>query len=329
MSKGQINSVLGPISPDKLGATLMHEHFVASFDGWVSDQTIVPYQRDKIMEINLKWLKEVKDLGIQTVVDATSNDLCRDPILMRNLSQKSGLNIICATGLYYENLGAAHYWNFLRDNGSSIEEMIYEMMVKEITVGIGDTGVKAGVIKVATGRGHATGYELAVVRAGGRASKDTGVPVITHTEGPTLGPEQADWLMATGANPKQIMIGHMNNSNNILYHQSILLRPDVSLGFDRTGLNPPIAGGTLAEIEATIAKLCSMGYAGRICLSHDYVGYWHTRKFEWADGGHQEEYHYPTYISTQAIPHLKALGVTREQINQIMVENPKRLFTGH
>jgi len=320
--RGQVNSVLGVIALEELGATLMHEHFSFTFPGWYADATIAPYDVEKFVEPNLVWLKEVKELGIDTVVDATPNDCGRDPLLYKTLAQKSGINIICSTGLYDEHSGASRYWTFRQGMGFGIEAEIHEMFFKEITEGIGNTGVRAGVIKVGTSMGEITPYETAVLKAAARAGKETGVPIITHTEGPTMGPEQADLFLGEGIDPTQVMIGHMNNSSDINYHLSILERPGFVIGFDRTSLGPS------DELEHIIVELCQRGYADRICLSHDYVPMWLGRHFEFPDmyKAYVAEYH-PTYVSAKFIPRLKAAGVTQEQIDTIMIANPRKLFT--
>jgi len=66
-----INSVLGQISPDKLGQTLMHENFTFSVPGWFADATIAPEDYKAALETNLGIIKVAKTWGIKTIVDAT------------------------------------------------------------------------------------------------------------------------------------------------------------------------------------------------------------------------------------------------------------------
>lgn len=322
---GQINTVLGPISADELGPTLMHEHIAWSYPGWYADESVAPYDRAEIKKVARKVLRDVKAVGIQTVVDAGTNDTGgRDPYLLRELAKKSGVNIICSTGLYYEHGGAPGYWTFRQGFGYKIEDEICELFVKEITEGIGKSNVRAGVIKIGSSLGEITAYEQAVFKAAAKAQQKTGVPIITHTEGPTMGPEQADLLISLGVKPEKIMIGHMNNSNDIDYHREILKR-GVYIAFDRTGIG---LRSDTEKMVGIIADLCKEGYTNRICLSHDSIAVWLGRPVDWGPWQPYIEDWYPTFVSEVVVELLKDEELTDDDIHMMMVENPKRLFSG-
>lgn len=331
LSLRQVNTVLGPIPSNSLGVTLMHEHIIFGYAGWYADETIAPFQKKRIMEAALPVLLDIKNAGIDTIVDATTNDSGgRDGKclkVLKELARKSRLNIILATGLTYDQHGASAYWKTRQEMlNRNIKEEISQLFIAEIMHGIKNSGIKAGVIKVGTSQGQITPYEEVVLKAAARAQSETGVPIITHTEGPTMGPQQADILIGAGANPKQIMIGHMNNSEDTSYHLSILERPDVSLGFDRTGMGLLPSHNKIVSI---ISELCRKGFNSRICLSHDYIVAMLGRPSPWpepikpllAD-------FYPTFIIQKLIPALMEAGITREQIDEIMIRNPQRLFEG-
>ena len=149
---GQVMGVLGPISGDKLGQTLIHEHMAFAYPNHFADESVAPYDRKAVEAKCLKMLEDIKAVGVKTVVDPAMNDVGgRDPILLKNLAKKSGLNIIVATGLYWEGEGGSRYYKWNQAVGRNIEDDIYELFKREITVGIGKTGVKAGVIKLASG----------------------------------------------------------------------------------------------------------------------------------------------------------------------------------
>jgi phosphotriesterase-related protein len=267
-------------------------------------------------------LKELKALGINTVVDPNMADMGgRDAGVLRNASKKTGVHTIMATGLYWEGMGGAAHYKFLQDVGRNIEQDIYELFMHEIKVGIDQTGVKAGLIKLASSDPHMTEYEKIVFRAGVRAAKETGLPITTHCQGPYVGPEQMDFLLSLGANPERIIIGHQNNSTDLNYFLRQLERPGFFLGFDRTGFSDPKA-------EDCIIELVNRGYANRIMLSHDYVATWLGRPFTMTGDRFTEEYWYPTYIHKKFIPRMKAAGVTDEQIKTMLVDNPRRWFAG-
>jgi phosphotriesterase-related protein len=324
---GMINSVLGPISPDKLGTTLVHEHFTFAYPGWFADETMAPYDYKIVLKTNLGVIKRAQKYGIKTIIDATTNDVGgRNPMLYKELAKKTGMNIICSTGLYTEHEGSPAYWKTRVVWGTDISKLMAELFIKEINQGIGKTGVKAGVIKCGTsGGGPISPYETAVLKAAVVAQKATGVPIITHTDGPLGGVEQADLFLAEGANPKKVMIGHVSNSKDIEYHKAILAK-GVYVAFDRIGLE--IITPTDINVK-NIAELCKLGYANQIMLSHDTVNVWLGRPIE------VPQQYIPAFanwridfISEKVVPALKAQGVTDEQIKTMMVDNPRNLFLG-
>ena len=322
---GMVNTVLGPVSPDKLGTTLMHEHFVFAYPGWFADATIAPDNYQEILKTDLGVINTAKKYGIKTIVDATPNDTGgRNPLLYKDLAKKTGINIICSTGLYTEHEGSPAYWKTKAVWGMDLPKMMSELFIKEITEGIGKTGVKAGVIKVGSSP-KMTDYEMAVHKAAVMAQKATGVPIITHTEGPTGGVEQADFLLKEGADPKKVMVGHVSNSRDIEYHKAILAK-GVYIAFDRIGLD--IITPFDVNVK-NVAGLCQLGFADKIMLSHDTVNVWLGRqvvlpeKFAKAFDNWRID-----HISKDFIPALKAQGVTDEQIKTMMVDNPKNLFLG-
>ncbi len=323
-----VNTVLGPVPAEKLGTTLVHEHFVFAYPGWSADATIAPYDFSEALVTNLGVIEAAQRHGIETVIDATTNDVGgRDPELYKVLAKATGLNIICSTGIYTEHEGSPAYFKTRQEwYGTDITKMISEIFITEITKGIGTSGVKAGVIKVGTsGGGPISRYETAVLKEAVVAQKATGVPIITHTDGPAGGVEQAELFLSEGADPKKVMIGHVSNSGDINYHRAILEK-GVYIAFDRIGLD--IYNPTQVIVE-NIAQLCKEGYANRIMLSHDTVNYWIGRPYEPPEPALKALADWRIdHISRNVIPALKERGVTDEQIRIMMVENPKNLFLG-
>ena len=316
-----VMTVTGPVSVDRLGMTLMHEHFTFAYPGWFADDSLTPYNREAAEMICLKVLEDVKKLGVKTIVDATPADVGgRDPVLLRNLSIKSGINIIAATGLFPESVGAAGYYKLQSTmRGRNLEEDLYELFSTELTVGIRGSGVKAGLLKVATGDPIISDYESKVIKVAVRVAKEMGVSIITHTEGPMVGPAQQNLFLRFGANPERVMIGHQNNSEAIEYALSELEKPGFYLGFDR--INPLMSTAS----EDNIVTLVAQGYGDRIMLSHDCIFIWLGRP-----GNLPQQFAdwYPDYLFKKLLPKMRAAGVTDERISGILVDNPRRFFGG-
>lgn len=313
-----INTVLGAIAPDKLGKTLIHEHILFGFAGWQANDTITPFNREECIKTSMNALKELKTYGVSTFVDATPNDCGRDATLLKEISEKTGVTIICSTGLYAESEGGSAYFKFrARVDGNTVTE-IHELFAKELTSGIGTTGIKAGVIKVGTGHGQITQYEEMVLKAAARAQKETGISIMTHTGAGTMGLEQIDILTSEGADPKRIVIGHICGSSDINYHISLLQR-EVYIAFDKLGMEyfPEDQSDTVKE--ACIIELISRGLTNKILLSHDSIRWWLGKQFVTPS---------PTHIFKNVIPALKEAGITDEQINTILIENPRIFLAG-
>ena len=224
-----INTVTGTVTTDKLGTTLMHEHLLVGWAGWELDCKAPRFDRKTALRQAVQRLKQLKDLGLSTFLDPCPNDIGRDVVFMAETADASGVNIICTTGLYKEDLGNTVYMK-----QRSADE-IAEIYTAELTEGIGETGIKAALIKCATGKDHITEYEQKCLRAAARASKRTGAPITTHTDDGTMGREQLDIFESEGVDLAKVIIGHSCGSADLRYHTDMLDR-GCFLGFDRFGL---------------------------------------------------------------------------------------------
>ena len=327
MSNIQVNTVLGPISPDDMGPTLPHEHLCYGYPGWEGDATIAPLDPEGMIAHGVEVLEELKQRGLGTYVDATTNDCGRQPEIMREVSKKTGIHIICSTGYYYEEEGAPVYWKF-RSTLGDIRGELHELFLKEVTEGIRDTGIKAGAIKVGSSKGEITPYEKLLFEAAAKVQAQTGVPIITHTQGGTMGPQQARLLMDAGADPKRIQIGHMSDNLNIDY-QIATLETGVFVAWDRMGLQG-VAGCPMDEERYDVlAELIKRGYAGQIMISHDFIINWLGRPLNLPAPLLQLLAQWnPTHLFDHIIPQLEKRGVTQEQIRTIVEDNPRRLYGG-
>jgi phosphotriesterase-related protein len=321
-----INTVAGTIPAESLGKTLVHEHIIASFAGWECDALARPYDREKIVKISMARVGPVKDFGVKSIVDATPIDLGRDIDVMKEVSEKLGINVICSTGMYTEDMGKYAYYR-QRNNGK-VDNMAKEMcdtFLHEITQGIGKSGIKAGAIKVATGLKMISDCEMATLKAAAWAQKKTGVPIITHTEAGTMGPDQLDILLSEGANPVKIMCGHMCGNPSIPYQETVLKR-GTYISFDRFGIEAILPDSTRT---ATLVSLLKKGYADRIMLSHDCIGCTMGRggsTLEERDSSLWANWTFTT-IFCNILPALKKAGITDRQIETMMVDNPRKLFS--
>jgi phosphotriesterase-related protein len=318
-----IQTVTGVTRPQNLGRTLMHEHLVIGYPGWESDTLNPGPDVAERIAVCVDRIEELKELGFTTILDPCPADLGRDVELMAKVAQQTGFQIVCATGLYKESEGGRPYWHFRSNFGPSVEAMA-ELFIRELTEGIGSTGVRAGIIKVATGPGEMSEYERSVFEAAAKASAATGAPITTHTDQGTVGDEQQRVLTEHGVPAHRIVIGHSCGTADTEYHLGIA-RGGSYLGFDRFGLDMIHPD---AERVAALARLIARGAGDRVVVSHDSVWCWRGQPFPPAVLQAMNQVWNPTHFTLRVIPMLKEAGVADEAIERLLVGNPRAFFAG-
>jgi phosphotriesterase-related protein len=312
-----INTVTGTTTAEQLGTTLMHEHLLIGWAGWELDCAAPKFERRAAFKNAVDRLKELKDLGLQSFVDPCPMDIGRDVNFMAEVAEASGVRIVCATGLYKEDLGNTAYFK-----QRSVDE-IAEVYSTEITKGVGNTGIKAGIIKCATGKGQVTKYEENCLRAAARAHLRTGAPITTHTEDGTMGREQLDIFASEGVDLQRVIIGHSCGSADLGYHRDMLDR-GCFLGFDRFGLD--FLHPDKLRLAALIGLL-GVGYEKQVVLSHDSVWCWLGRGLDLPpETAKLVENWKPTHVFQNIVPALKRAGVSEDKIRAMLIDNPRRYF---
>lgn len=320
-----IHSVTGPLRAADLGRTLVHEHLLIGYPGWFMDAVAPKYRRDDLRERAVDRMQELRGFGVASFVDPCPMDLSRDVEFMAQVAQRSNMQIICATGAYKQNEGLTYTFNAL-----PVEE-ITDIYVKELTEGIGDTGIRAGIVKVATGAPAITDYERKLLTAGGRAAAQVGCPVLTHTDDASCGIEQIDMLTSQGVPPHRILVGHSDGRADHAYHRSLADRK-AYVGFDRFGIESFIPD---EDRIGSVCKMIEAGYTRSICLSQDacvaFLGrpvfggrLLLTNELIASALPNWES----THLFKRIIPRLRERGVTDKDLETIFVENPRRYFEG-
>ena len=244
--------------------------------------------------------------------------------VLREVSERAEIQVICSTGYYFEDEGAPAYFAFRQGLGTA-EAEVEELIMTEITEGIGDTGIKPGVVKLASSKDTITDYEMMFFTAGAKAQRETGIPIITHTQEGTMAPDQAELLISEGADPNRIMIGHMDGNTDQAYHIGTLDH-GVNIAFDRYGIQG-LVGMPMDQMRtACLLGLLGLGYAERIMLSHDTVNVWLGRPPVLPKEAEEllANWHI-THLFDNVVPFLKYAGITDDQLTTIFVENPTRL----
>ena len=319
-----IPTASGETSLDGLGRTLMHEHLVIGYPGWDAHAGLPKVSLEDEVEICVDKIAEIKDLGYSTMLDPCPSDLGRDAELAARVAQRTGFQIILATGLYKQEEGGVPYWHFRSNFGSDLSDVMAESFVHELTEGIGETGIKAGIIKVASGPGQITDYEKQILVAAAKASVETGAPITTHTDQGTMGDEQQRILTEHGVPAHRIIIGHSCGTDDHDYHMKIA-RGGSYLGFDRFGLDIVFPDAKRAE---SLAKAIHAGAGDRLVVSHDSVWCWKGQPFPPGMLEQVPDAFDPTHFDRKIVPQLKEKGVSDEQLERLVLDNPRNFFAG-
>ncbi len=181
----KVSTVRGEVDTDTLGQTLMHEHIINITPEIEKEYPDLSWigGKDHVVSSVVGTLREVKDHGIDTIVDCTALGHGRDIDAVRRINDQVDINLIVATGIYtYDHLPFFFlYGHPAREVDGKVEDILTDMFIRDITEGIAGSGVKAGVIKTATDRAGVTPNVERILRAVARAHRETGVPITTHT----------------------------------------------------------------------------------------------------------------------------------------------------
>jgi len=316
----QVQTVRGPIDTADMGTTLMHEHvFVLTAD--VQANLPEPFDEDGRAADAVSKLQVLAELGVRTIVDPTVIGLGRNVARIKRINAEVDLNIIVATGVYTYDT-APFYFRFRLPMGDAPDPMV-DLFVRDITEGIGDTGVKAAFLKCAIDTPGMTPDVERILRAVAAAHRATGAPVTVHTHpGTKRGLEVAQVLADEGVDPHRVVLGHSGDSHDVDHLQE-LAEMGYLLGMDRFGIDLEI---TAEQRSTTVIELCRRGLSKSMVLSHDAACL-----LDWVDEAMKPvvlpNWHY-AHIHQDVIPALKEGGVTDEQLDDMLVGNPRRYFEG-
>jgi phosphotriesterase-related protein len=310
-----INSVLGTLDTNELGFTLMHEHLIVAPTGVYRDYPEL--LGSNLMERVVDGLKQAKEGGVDTIVDATTLDLGRDIELMAEASRRSGVNIIACSGWWLD------YPRFFQ--GVSAEQL-EELFLREIEEGISGTNIKAGILKSAADMTGVTSNEETVLRAVARAHLKTGVPIMVHSYSPgQVGRQQLAVLSEEGVDLKRVKFDHSNDTTDVEY-LTWLMEQGCYLGLDRY---PGMITSPLSRTK-TMKALIDAGYADRLCPSHDgtVLRVLAANPIITEEERLKRNPHGYLYMKKVVFPLLREMGVAEEILNNLCVVGPRNFFEG-
>ena len=307
---GGIQTVTGFVPATSIGFTLPHEHTACAFwhipgrwDYWeiTDDEDVVA------PELGL-----FRDQGGSCLVDVTLPGIGRDPQRLKRLAERTGLAIVMGTGWYRQ----AYYPPEAAIDRRSVDSLA-ETMIGEAYGGVADTGIRPGIIgEIGTDLPWVSAQEERVYRAAARTHRATGLAITTHASLSEVGLAQLAILEEEGADLGRVAVGHVDSRPSLRYCLAIIER-GANVEFDLLGRSGQAAVLAEPRLVRLLLKLIDLGHAGRILLSHDVCHNEHLTAF----GGTGY-----AYLSGVFLPRLRAAGVNQQLIEQLTVENPKRLL---
>jgi phosphotriesterase-related protein len=318
-----IETLNGPLDTADLGTVLMHEHIFnitaeiqiahPGFNGW-DPEVEIPKANEE--------LRRVKEAGIDTIVELSPIGLGRSLEFIRPACEGTGLNVILATGLYtYDVLPRP--WHF-SGPGTLLdgEEPLDELMRADLRDGIEGSGIKPGILKCAIDAAGLTDHVDRVVRSVLRIHKETGAPICIHTNpAEERGLDALRVLEEEGVDSGRVMLAHCGDSTDLDYLDKLATQSDALLGFDRFGLNILLP---FEDRVGTVAAMCERGYADRMILSQDANCF-----SDWFPPGLHEQvtpdWHF-LHVVDDVVPALLERGVTQDQVDLMLRDNPRTFF---
>jgi phosphotriesterase-related protein len=309
-----VATVRGDVVPEALGTTLMHEH-VFVLNPEIAANFPTEWDEEAGVADAIRRLDDLHAAGVDTIVDLTVIGLGRNIPRVQRVAAATGLQIVVATGIYTFH-DVPMYFAFRRTDAMT------ECFVGDIEAGIAGTGVRAGILKCATDEAGVTPGVERVLRAVARAQRQTGVPISTHTHAASeRGLDQQRIFAEEGVDLTRVVIGHSGDTTDLAYLEKVAGAGSY-LGLDRFGLDMLLSFEDRVE---TVAALCRRGLAAQIVLSHDAACHVDALVGEARERLAPNWHH--LHITRDVLPALRAKGVTEEQIDQMLVENPRRIFS--
>jgi phosphotriesterase-related protein len=302
-----IQTVRGPISADEMGATLVHEHVLVDFAG-AERVSRSRYDADEAFRTILPHLRDLQGRGCRTLLECTPAYLGRDPLLLRRLSEASGLNVVTNTGYY----GAA--------NDSAVPRHAYAESARQLAArwtaehrdGIEGTGVRPGFVKTGVDAGPLSDIDRKLVEAAALCHLETGLVLAVHTGDGTAALEVVAVLKRLGVSPEAYVWVHAQNEKDPAT-RSWAAQQGTWVELDGVG-----ATGLEAHVEAVV-DLFRRDRLDRVLVSQD-AGWYHVGE---PGGGRYRPY---TFLFDTFVPALRARGLGEADVRRLLVDNPARAF---
>ena len=302
-----VETVLGPVQGEDLGVTDYHEHLCFRAPAWLLRED-PDFRLDDVGK-SAQELATWRDAGGRTLVEMSATDFGRDIRAVCEVARRvPEVHVIAITGFNKPYYCDRWVWE-------ASEDELVRRSVGDITRGIEGTDSKAALVKGGTDYNAMDARAQKLLRVAAKVHRETGAPVITHTEGGTMGPEQVAFLASEGTDPRRICLSHMDRNPDFYVHRKVC-EMGAYLGYDCPGKTK--YGPDSLRI-AVLKDLIAAGYGRQVLLGNDLgrPSYWRSY-----GGGPGLD-----YVLTQFVPRLRDEGLSEDVIQDLLVHNPRRYLT--
>jgi len=304
----RIQTVLGPIEPQALGRTMMHEHTMIDLEASFGDYNAIITDEDMVA----KELAIYREAGGSAIADVTPSHLGRNPAAMARISKASGVHIVMGGGWYRHEYHPA-------DVATTSTNALADRVIREFTDGVDGTGIKPGLVgELGTGRGPVMSLgEERAFRAVARAQRQVGFSISTHTTHyGELAYEQIQVFREEGVPLDRVVIGHLGEYAGAADVVAIA-ETGANVQIDHVG-RPPATGMISDRQRAVnVAEVVRAGRASQLTVSMDIC----ANSQMHARGGHGYDHLLRTFV-----PLLREEGISERDIEIILVDNPRRIL---
>ena len=304
-----VQTVTGAVASERLGVTLMHEHVLVDFIG-ADKVSKNRYDQDEAFRTILPHLERLRKHGCDTLVECTPAYLGRDVVLLKRLSDASGLHIVSSTGYY----GAANDKHLPAHAFTETADALAARWTRDSTAGSDGTSIKPGCMKIGVDAAPLSAVDEKLVRAAGLAHKATGLPIASHTTTGAAALAELALLADLGVSASAFIWVHAQNERDTSIHVRVA-KAGAWVEFD--GISEKSIPGHVELVRLMHAA----GLLDRVLVSQD-AGWYRVGE---PRGG---EFRGFDTLFTAFKPALLTAGVTNNDVRLLLVDNPRRALSG-